>query len=190
MDNHQRRLRVYDTWTGHKGEERFFCYGYLVSGPNWKAGVGSAFLIAAPTGIFLAFVAPYLTRQLSIAIMVFSWSVTVQSSTCGPCMADCCMIFTLSLHSLLPFLSILFLFLTSCRDPGIIPRQEPDREWLAGRKPRTKEVLVNGHKVVVRCESFKLLIIQTIHHSPTSHLQVQRHLSLLPTAQGSSLQRE
>ena len=69
-------LRVYQTWTGHKGEERFFCYGYLVSGPNWKSVFGSALLIAAPTGIFLAFVAPYLMRQLSIAIMVFAWSVS------------------------------------------------------------------------------------------------------------------
>eukprot|EP00197_Chlamydomonas_leiostraca_P005011 CAMPEP_0202872828 /NCGR_PEP_ID=MMETSP1391-20130828/22109_1 /ASSEMBLY_ACC=CAM_ASM_000867 /TAXON_ID=1034604 /ORGANISM="Chlamydomonas leiostraca, Strain SAG 11-49" /LENGTH=394 /DNA_ID=CAMNT_0049553967 /DNA_START=468 /DNA_END=1652 /DNA_ORIENTATION=- len=51
---------------------------------------------------------------------------------------------------LLPVLSFLFLFLTACRDPGIIPRQEPDEEYLMGRKPRTKDVLVNGHKVVIR----------------------------------------
>lgn len=67
----KQRLRLYQTWTGHKGEERFFCFGYLISGPNWKAGLGSAFLIAAPTGIFLAFVAPYLTQQLHAVIMVF-----------------------------------------------------------------------------------------------------------------------
>jgi hypothetical protein len=28
------------------------------------------------------------------------------------------------------------LLMTSCRDPGILPRQEPDEEWLQARKPR------------------------------------------------------
>jgi hypothetical protein len=28
------------------------------------------------------------------------------------------------------------LMMTSCRDPGILPRQEPDEEWLQARKPR------------------------------------------------------
>lgn len=117
----RRRLRVYETW---KGEEKFFCYGYLVAGPNWKACIGSALLIIIPSGVFLGLVAPYLTFRVNIAIMVFS--------------------------CLLPTLSVLFLLLTACRDPGIIPRQEPDDEFLAGRKPRTKEVFVNSQRVVIR----------------------------------------
>jgi hypothetical protein len=43
----------------------------------------------------------------------------------------------------------MWLLLTACRDPGVLPRQEPDEEWLSGRKPRTKEVVVNGHTVQV-----------------------------------------
>ncbi len=35
-----------------------------------------------------------------------------------------------------PCISILWLLMTACRDPGILPRQEADEEWLAGRKPR------------------------------------------------------
>ncbi|MEW5305025.1 MAG: hypothetical protein WDW36_007595 [Sanguina aurantia] len=51
---------------------------------------------------------------------------------------------------LLPTLSMVFLFMTACRDPGIIARQDPDQEYLEGRKPRTKEVLVNNQRIVLR----------------------------------------
>ena len=37
---------------------------------------------------------------------------------------------------ILPTLSVLWLMLTAFRDPGIIPRQEPDVEYLSGQKPR------------------------------------------------------
>lgn len=41
------------------------------------------------------------------------------------------------MHSLvLPFISVTALLMTACRDPGVLPRQEPDEEWLSGRKPR------------------------------------------------------
>jgi hypothetical protein len=51
---------------------------------------------------------------------------------------------------ILPAMCVAWLLLTACRDPGVLPRQEPDEEWLSGRKPRTKEVVVNGHPVQVR----------------------------------------
>jgi hypothetical protein len=37
---------------------------------------------------------------------------------------------------ILPVFCASMLLMTSCRDPGILPRQEPDEEWLQGRKPR------------------------------------------------------
>ena len=62
-------LRVYQSW---QGNEVFFCSGYLIAGPNWKATFGSAALIVAPTVIFLIFVAPYLSRVVHAVIMVFA----------------------------------------------------------------------------------------------------------------------
>lgn len=50
---------------------------------------------------------------------------------------------------IMPATCVSWLLMTACRDPGVLPRQEPDEEWLSGRKPRTKEVVVNGHPVQV-----------------------------------------
>mmetsp|Transcript_17328 Transcript_17328/g.29618 ORF Transcript_17328/g.29618 Transcript_17328/m.29618 type:complete len:463 (-) Transcript_17328:349-1737(-) len=116
-----RRMRVYEQW---QGNETFFFWGHMVAGPNWRASVGTALLLLAPTGIFLGFVAPYVAREVHAVILVFS--------------------------CLLPAMAGVFLFLTACRDPGIITRQEPDEEYLAGRTSRTKEVLVNTHRVLIR----------------------------------------
>ncbi|GLI60784.1 hypothetical protein VaNZ11_003017 [Volvox africanus] len=118
---HKKRQRVYEHW---QGNERFFCCGYLVAGPNWKASIGTALVIVAPAGIFLAFVAPYMGLHVHVILLVIS--------------------------CILPMLAVLFLMLTACRDPGIIPRQEPDQEYLSGTKPRTKEVFVNNQRVVIR----------------------------------------
>lgn len=117
----QRRMRVYEQW---QGNERFFFWGHLVAGPNWKSAVGSSFLVLAPSVVFLIWPAPYLAKEVSYAFLVIG-----------------CIFSALSLS---------WLFMTACRDPGILPRQEPDEEYLAGRKPRTKEVLVNGHRVIIR----------------------------------------
>ncbi|GFR51175.1 hypothetical protein Agub_g13449, partial [Astrephomene gubernaculifera] len=117
----KRRQRVYQHW---QGNERFFCWGFLVAGPNWKASLGTAALITAPAGIYLAFVAPYMGLHVHVVILVIS--------------------------CILPVLAIWFLMLTACRDPGIIPRQEPDQEYLSGQKPRTREVFVNNQRVVIR----------------------------------------
>ncbi|KAF8060562.1 PAT04 [Scenedesmus sp. PABB004] len=116
-----RRLRVYEQW---QGNERFFCWGHCVTGPSWKSGLGSLVLLAAPTAVFLVLVAPYMAARVSPAILVVS--------------------------CVLPCVCAVMLLLTSCRDPGILPRQEPDEEWLQSRKPRAKDVAVNGQRVTVR----------------------------------------
>ena len=48
--------------------QRFFCFGHLVAGPNWKSAVGSILLVLAPAVVFNVFVSPYLGRHLSWAI--------------------------------------------------------------------------------------------------------------------------
>jgi len=116
-----KRLRVYEQW---QGKEQFFMGGRLMAGPNWKACIGTVSLIAIPSGVFLGFVAPYLSKHVHTVIMAFS--------------------------CILPFFSLLFLLVTACTDPGVIPRQEPDAEYLTGQKPRSKDVWVNGQRVVVR----------------------------------------
>ena len=64
-----KRLRVYEAW---QGNEIFFCGGYLVAGPNWKACFGSAALIVCPAVVFLACVAPYLAIHVHAVILVFA----------------------------------------------------------------------------------------------------------------------
>lgn len=121
QNGQKKRMRVYEVW---QGNERFFCWGYLVGGPNWKASLGTAALIAAPAGIYIAFVGVYLALEVNPVLLVVG--------------------------CILPMLSILWLMLTAFRDPGIIPRQEPDVEYLSGQKPRNKEVYVNNHRVLIR----------------------------------------
>lgn len=154
--------------------QRFFCWGYLVAGPNWKASIGTAMLISAPAGIFLAFVAPYMGLHVHIIILVIRCASLQQlarvtrlrdkllSAGCERDMprqrraAQRGVVEPLGvppgtfrhlsllppslsrLHRscILPVLAVLFLMLTACRDPGIIPRQDPDPEYLNGQKPR------------------------------------------------------
>lgn len=85
-----------------------------------------------------------------------------------------------------------FLFLTSSRDPGIVPRNtkplEPDEadvptpsmEWVNGRTPhlklpRTKDVLVNGHPIKVKyCDTCLLYRPPRASHCSICNNCVQR----------------
>lgn len=119
----EKRLRVYQNW---QGNEVFFFWGHCIAGPNWRSAVGSSLLVAIPSILFLVFVAPWLGSNVKNG-----WLIVVVSC-------------------FLPGFSMVWLFMTACRDPGILPRLEPDDEWRAGRKPRTQDVLVNHHRVTVR----------------------------------------
>lgn len=50
--------------------QRFFCRGYLVGGPNWKASLGTAALVVMPAGIYIAFVGVYLAQEVHAIILV------------------------------------------------------------------------------------------------------------------------
>ena len=77
--------------------------------------------------------------------------------------------------------------MTGCRDPGILPRQDPDPEWLAGRMPRTRDVEVNGHMVQVStgssfgCHAMHALVSLLFYGSPSAVISVvalfYRHLA-------------
>lgn len=113
--------RVYEEW---QGNEVFFCGGRLVAGPNWKSLFGTSVLILAPLGVYVVLVGQVLADDIHFMVPIVGL--------------------------LLGLLALVFLFVTGCMDPGILRRQEPDDDFLTGRKPKTNDVMVNGHRVVVR----------------------------------------
>ncbi len=50
--------------------QRFFCWGFLVAGPNWKSCFGSAAILSLPTVVFLYFIAPYLASRVNVGLLV------------------------------------------------------------------------------------------------------------------------
>ncbi|XP_042498604.1 probable protein S-acyltransferase 7 [Macadamia integrifolia] len=135
--------RVYQVW---KGSNRFFLGGRLIFGPDVRSLLFTIFLIVTPVILFDAFVSQGLVTEfphhLSNLIVAIS---------------D---IFTIYI--------IILLFLTSGRDPGIIPRNPhpPELEddgdasslstdWAGNQSgapslPPTKDVIVNGTVVKVK----------------------------------------
>lgn len=134
--------RVYEVW---KGNNRFFCGGRLVFGPDVRSLFFTMFLIVTPVISFCTFISERLINefhQLGVIIVVLP------------------AVFTAYI--------IILLFLTSGRDPGIIPRNvhPPEMEddgdgssmsldWPGSRagassfRP-TKEVVVNGMVIKVK----------------------------------------
>ncbi|KAI9161212.1 hypothetical protein LWI28_015484 [Acer negundo] len=100
----------------------------------------------------------------------------------------------LSVGVVLTVLDFVFLFLTSGRDPGIIPRNShlpdsdepfdmttPSMEWVNNNKslnlklPRTKDVLVNGHTIKVKfCDTCLLYRPPRASHCSVCNNCVQR----------------
>ncbi|EXC32348.1 putative S-acyltransferase [Morus notabilis] len=156
IDSHQYQyeydpsIRVYQLW---KGSNRFFLNGRLIFGPDARSLFLTVFLILAPVILFSAFVSQRL-------IVEFHHNL-------GNLIVAICIIFTIFV--------IILLFLTSGRDPGIIPRNQhpPDPEeghvgssissdWPSNHDgapsfPPTKDVIINGHIVKVKyCQTCML----------------------------------
>lgn len=116
-----RVVRLFQVW---QGNERFFCGGRCIAGPNWRALLGTASLIIAPLVVYFVLVAPILADEFNLVVPIVG--------------------------GVLGLAALMFLFRTGCIDPGILMRQEPDEEYRSGRKNKTKEEIVNGHRVLVR----------------------------------------
>ncbi|KAJ4904017.1 putative protein S-acyltransferase 2 [Raphanus sativus] len=149
--------RIYQLWPGNN---TFCCGGRLVFGPD----ASSLLLTTAMIG------APALTFSIRMAFMIAKSS---------PLFHSLIMIGSL----LLTILDFTFLFLTSSRDPGIIPRNKeaPEAEAEAidilsnTKLPRTKDVLVNGYTVQIKfCETCLLYRPPRASHCSTCNNCVQR----------------
>ncbi|KAI7736902.1 hypothetical protein M8C21_032333 [Ambrosia artemisiifolia] len=150
----QKPTRLYKAW---KGSNKFFCWGRLIFGPDASSLILTILLIGGPA--------------LSFCIKVLH---TINVNKKDGKDSDYWYI-VLFVAAILTCLDILFLFLASSRDPGIVPRNTkppesdeafdmntPSMEWINDRTPhlrlpKTKEVIVNGHPVNVKyCDTCML----------------------------------
>lgn len=135
--------RVYQVW---KGNNKFLCGGRIVFGDDAGSLILTSILIGAPA-------------------ITFCVRMIVKTRGHSPFFIYP----VLTGAILLTLLDFVFLFLTSGRDPGIIPRNSeppefdegsnfntPSMEWVAAKAsstmkiPRVKDVMVNGHSVKVK----------------------------------------
>ncbi|KAG6388545.1 hypothetical protein SASPL_149973 [Salvia splendens] len=131
----------------------FFLNGRLIFGPDARSLLVTLLLLIAPVVIFCVFVARHLRHHFS-------------SYNAGYAIIVAAIVFTIHV--------LVLLFLTSSRDPGIVPRNShpPEEEFrydtsasveVGGRQtpslqfPRTKEVMVNGLPIRVKyCDTCML----------------------------------
>lgn len=171
-DDKTKPKRLYQVW---KGSNRFFCGGRLIFGPDVASLFLSILLVAVPGIAFCIKV--YHTIQVN----------KKESKQFGYWYA------VLAMGSFLTIMDIMLLFLTSSRDPGIVPRSStppdsdeaydmntPSMEWVNGRTPhlrlpRSKDVLVNGHSVKVKyCDTCMLYRPPRASHCSICNNCVQR----------------
>ncbi|XP_057487982.1 probable protein S-acyltransferase 1 [Actinidia eriantha] len=134
--------RLYQVW---KGRNKFLCGGRLMFGPDAASLLLSTLLIGGPAITFCN----KMYLRIKETEPLYGYSVLI-------------------VGFVLTVLDLTFLFLTSGRNPGIVPRNSqppeldealdvntPSMEWINNatanlRLPRTKDVIVNGHTVKVK----------------------------------------
>lgn len=146
--------RLYQIW---KGSNRFLCGGRLIFGPDVASLFFSILLVVGPAVSFCIKVYTIINHNKEHGKYIGYWYGVLIVAVALTC------------------LDIMFLFMTSSRDPGIVLRNAsppdpdetyemntPSMEWINGRTPhlrlpRTKDVIVNGHSVKVKyCDTCML----------------------------------
>lgn len=170
MDPNDKPRRLYKVW---KGSNKFFCAGRLIFGPDVASLFLSTLLIAVPA----------ITFSIKICLKIMDMENN----------DSLLWYFVLIVGLFITVLDLSFLFLTSSRDPGIVPRNlsppesdeafnvtTPSMEWVSGRTPhlklpRTKDVMVNGHSVKVKyCDTCMLYRPPRTSHCSICNNCVQR----------------
>uniref|UniRef100_A0A2N9FV60 S-acyltransferase n=1 Tax=Fagus sylvatica TaxID=28930 RepID=A0A2N9FV60_FAGSY len=153
IDPNGSSLRVYKVW---KGNNRFCLGGRLIFGPDLRSIFLTVSLIVIPVILFCAFVSQRLINEFQHYL--------------GNLIVAICVLFTIYV--------IVLLFLTSGRDPGIIPRNphppevEDDdgsglsADWPGSQNggpslPPIKEVMVNGIVVKRNYRFFFMFVSST-----------------------------
>ncbi|KVI12192.1 Zinc finger, DHHC-type, palmitoyltransferase, partial [Cynara cardunculus var. scolymus] len=164
--------RHYQVW---KGSNKFFCGGRLIFGPDVASLFFSILLVAGPAVSFCIKVYNIINHNKEHDKYIGYWYGVLIVAVALTC------------------LDITFLFMTSSRDPGIVPRNAsppdpdetyemntPSMEWINGRTPRlklprTKDVIVNGHSVKVKyCDTCMLYRPPRASHCSVCNNCVQR----------------
>ncbi|KAK9156546.1 hypothetical protein Scep_003120 [Stephania cephalantha] len=162
--------RLYQVW---KGSNTFWCGGRLIFGPDASSIFLTAFLIGGPAITFCTQVILNIRRHHDRLLGYYPVLIAA-------------IVLTIS--------NLVLLLLTSGRDPGIVPRNcrppdetdesadnTPSMEWVTGavaaqmRLPRTKDVLINGHKLKVKfCDTCLLYRPPRASHCSICNNCVQR----------------
>lgn len=142
--------RLYQAW---KGNNVFLCGGRIILGPDATSLLLSTFLVAGPAIVFC-----------------YQMQSKFFRSNGQPHMHRAALLIVI----ITTLVDLFFLFMTSARDPGIVPRNTrapppeadernlpatPSMEWSVGGTPRmrfrrTKDVIVNGFTVKLKfCET-------------------------------------
>lgn len=136
MSELKSRKRQYEVWPSNN---RFFCSGRVITGPDFKTSIGAAAALIIPQPFILAFILPSLMEQLSYGWILYIFDPLIW------------------IHA------TVLLFIVGLSDPGIIPRK-PDPSANANpfdyeeKKPLPfKMVTVNAVKMQSKyCETCQL----------------------------------
>ncbi|KAI3926898.1 hypothetical protein MKX01_032813 [Papaver californicum] len=159
--------RLYQVW---QGSNRFLCGGRMIFGPDAGSLFLTILLIGGPAITFCI----QCMSKIEEHDRILGYPVFIVGAT-------------------ITILDLVFLFLTSGRDPGIVPRnlQPPESEdsfhmnthsmeWVNGRSPqlrlpRTKDIRINSHSIKVKyCDTCLLYRPPRASHCSICNNCVQR----------------